>query len=202
MPDLPPSSAVRLAVRAYRAIEHDGVMTSFDDGTEEAQDAALHFDAARRETLQAVDWRFASKVFQAATRTDIPEIDSFIPAALDKSVIRVREVPGRNIKWRVEGRLLYVNQTGPVTYRATIDAQDPTEYTPSFESALVFMLAHYLAPRWTTSANRARMMLDNWNQTVQAANGDEAREASPTEWVHEEQSDWAEAMAFGGGRVR
>lgn len=200
MAELPPSSAVRLAARAYRAIEHHGEITSFEDGTPEAEDAALHYGPCRRQTLEAADWRFASVVFVSGARSDAPEIDGLIPYAIDPSVLRVREVTGRGVRWRVEGRLLYTDAAAPVTYRGTIDAQEPSEFTPKFEGGLVYLMAHHLAPRWSTSQNRAVTMLDLFRETIEAANPDEAREASAETWTDSDTAQsWGDVMGCGYG---
>lgn len=187
---------MRLCARAFDEIEHTGTFTSFEDGTPEAKFASRHYHPARQFVLSELDWRFASKIFTAPDRADEPDIGRFVPIQMDKSVIRIREV--FNVEsFRVEGRLLYTDGQAPITYRATINHDEPTDFSPDFETCLVLWLACKFAPRWTTSRNRAERLQRSFETAIHSAAANESREATPETWTQDRSTAWSSA-AFGG----
>lgn len=190
MTALAPPSAVRLCNRAFHAIEHVG-FTDFNDGTAEAELAIAHYDAARRLTLEALDWRFASG-FKMLAEEDPPSPapQGWTPFLLPPSVVRVRQLPDApKTLWRREGGKLYASSRAPLLIRATMNEEDAARFPEPFAQALVYQLAHLLAPRITTTATRAETMLAYFQQAVEAAAVEESRESSPSTWTDVE-ADW------------
>lgn len=190
MAALAPPSAVRLCNRAFSAIEHVG-FRDFNDGTQEAEHAAEAYDAARRTTLEALDWRFASGFHLLPEEVPpSPGPVGLRPFLLPERILRVRELPNvPDAAWRVEGGRIFAATSAPLLIRATMDEEDAARFPAPFEAAFVYQLAHLFAPRWTTSANRAESMLALFERAIEAAAVEESRGSSLPRWT-EPGADW------------
>ncbi len=184
MTSLAPPAAVRICNRAYRAIEHVP-FTDFNDGSEEAAQAAEVYDDARRTTLEALDWRFASGFLMLAEEVPpTPGPQGLRPFLLPPRVLRLRELPDvPDAAWRIEGGRIYAAASAPLLIRATMDEEDAARFPAPFAAALVYQLAHHLAPSWTTSANRAESMLAYFERAIEAAAVEESRGSSLPTWT-------------------
>lgn len=177
---LAPSGEVRVVNRAFQAVEHLRRLDSLDDGSPEADAANLHLPAAIAQVLEAVDWNFArkySKIYAASGITTHPaRPHAFI---LPADCIRVREiVEPTGLAWERQDRVIAANDAGPILIAYTAQAGDATRWPPNFEAAVVKLLAHYLAPGFTRSANRAEILMTQAQQLMEAAAAAEGREQS------------------------
>jgi hypothetical protein len=174
----PAFSAVAVCNRAFAAIEHRG-FEDFADGSQEGQDAALHWDAARRFVLTAAPWSFATAFGRADGAIDAPA-----PAATPFVVVLAPDClffrgvdlscPHRAVPFG--DRLLRTDVAPPFTYEYTADVTDLFALSPGCVEALVFYLAHLLAPAYTRAQGRARQMLDRYQLAVAEAAAIDARQ--------------------------
>lgn len=159
------ASVVQLCNMALSHIGSEARVSSISppDGSAEAGYCATFYDVARTELLEPGTWRFARKRATLAEVTNPSTAWAFAYAlpsdcmrplrvltqgtALtvfnqDERAYRLNEEAGADFD--VEGDVLYTNEP-EVTLLYVRDVTDTTKFTPSFTSALSYLLASYLA---------------------------------------------------------
>lgn len=174
----PAFSAVSLCNRAFAAIEHRG-FEDFADGTQEGQDAALHWDAARRFVLAAAPWNFATAFGRADGAIDAPApaATPFVVAlAPDCLFFRRIDIEADHRAAPFGDRLLRTDVEPPFVYEYTADVADPFAFAPGFAEALIFYVAHLLAPVYSRAQGRARQMFERYQYALADAAATDARQ--------------------------
>lgn len=155
------ASVVQICNMALSHIGSDAIVTSIDppDGSVEAGHCSRFYDIARTAMLEAGHWAFARKRVELAEVTNDSTVWTYAYALPSdclrpQTVLRLSadnvfqletftltELKGAD--YELEGQVLRTNEPDAVLLY-TIDITDTTKFTPSFTSALGFMLASYL----------------------------------------------------------
>jgi hypothetical protein len=130
------------------------------DGGVEAHFCAAFYDQARTEMLEPGNWAFSLKRASLPPVTNDSEAWTFAYALPSDCMRALRVRLGRTIfeedsayyspddndgaPFTIEGRTLYTNSEEP-TLLYVNDVQDPFKFTPTFVTALSYLLASYLA---------------------------------------------------------
>lgn len=156
------ASVVQICNLALSHIGSDAIVTSIDppDGSVEAGHCARFYDLARTAMLEAGHWAFARKRVELAEVTNTSDVWLYayaLPSDCLRPQIVLRLAADnvfsferftltelRSADYELEGQVLRTNEP-EATLLYTIDITDSTKFTPSFVSALSFMLAGYLA---------------------------------------------------------
>lgn len=156
------ASVVQICNMALSHIGSDAIVTSIDppDGSIEAGHCVRFYDLARTSMLEAGHWSFGRKRVELAEVTNDSIVWSYayaLPADCLRPQIVLRLAADnvfqletftlselKSADYEVEGQVLRTNEPEAVLLY-TIDITDTTRFTPSFTSALAFMLASYLA---------------------------------------------------------
>lgn len=168
--------------RALGLAECGNRFTSLEDGSAEAVDARLRYDARRRSVLEGLDWGFARRRV-AGTRVSAPACPPGLPAAwsLPPHCLRIRGVWDATCLIRHQREeFVFTDDVPAVQIVFTVDQQNPVLFPPIFAQALEFLLASEFAMVFARSVNRADVMLSNFRSTMQEADALEAAERSDT----------------------
>lgn len=187
------SPAVKICNRALAAIEHSVTFEDFEDGSDEADEARLHYDDARKYVLMATDWRFASTLYKLNTTKANTVTPARTPYAytLPPDCLIVRELPDEPpapyTLWKTEGvRTLLANVNAsaesPLLIRYTRDEENAALFPATFTEALVAYLGYLFSPRFASSVNRQTTQLNIFDTKLENAVPVDAQEASPAEY--------------------
>lgn len=159
------ASVVQICNMALSHIGSDARVSSISppDGSVEAGYCATFYDMARTEMLEPGNWRFTLKRASLATVTNLSDTWAFAYAMpsdclAPKRILRpgigltvftqddYQYSPNDNngADFEVEGDVLYSNEPD-ATLLYVRDVTDTTKFTPSFTSALSYLLSSYLA---------------------------------------------------------
>jgi hypothetical protein len=171
-------SATVICQRALALAEARNRFTSLEDGSDEAREARLRYDIARRTVLEAIDWRFARRrlpgvaVVADATPYGFPKAWATPP-----DCIRIRGVwDGPCLLRHVREEVVFTEDLPAVQIVFTADRFNPALFPPVFTRAVQFALAAEFAMIYARSINRADAMAEELRRTMIEAERIEAAE--------------------------
>lgn len=152
-------SSIALCSRALLKIGADTI-TSFDEGTAEAEIAANLYPTTRDALLSVHPWNFATGQTVLAQLSVEPVADFTYAYQLPSDLLRVLSAgegeQGRGIRFRVAERRLHADTTEVVlTY---IFRPQELDFPPFFDQALIVRLAAEFCIPLTGSTSRAEML--------------------------------------------
>ena len=153
-------SAISLCSRALLKIGAGGI-TSFTDGTAEAEVAANLYPSIRDAMLSSYPWSFALAQTSLPRLLEPPASDFAYAYALPSDFLRVisagDESKGKGMNYRIIEKQLHTNREHVVlTY---IFRQLEENFPPFFENALIARLASEFCLPLTESTSRAEFLL-------------------------------------------
>ena len=166
--------------RALGWAEHRSRFAGLEDQSAEAKAARLRYDTRRRGVLESLDWNFARRRVVPSVRTDLtPPPDLPVAFARPANARRIRDVltgitPQR---WRAEVGI-FAQSSDDAQIVFTGDETSPVLFPAHFVQALEFLLAAEFALNFARSANRSKIMLDNFRDAMREADIIEAQEQS------------------------
>jgi len=173
-------SASDIVARAFAWAEHRSRFTSLEDGTNDARQARIMYDARRRNVLDSMDWNFARhRAFPGAVLVNTPTPPGMPYAfSVPPGCLRVRAVMDdiHPLTWRREANV-YASGT-PTQIVFTADETNAALFAPSFVLALEYLLAAQFAMVYARSVNRSNAMLDNFRRAMQEADHNDGAERS------------------------
>lgn len=197
-----PETAAGICSRAFHLAEHAIGIDSLDQDTTEAQLAKLHFDACRRQVLQAAIWHFAVEFIEIGSAISDRITPDNLPFAyqLPRNVLRVNKVLNeRTQKWRIAGEtnVLFCPYEAPIRLDVNLDITAPARFEPDFVAALELLLASRFAARFGKSANRRKILRDDYKELVGDGEQREGYEGGDAFWDGTARHDWRDD--FGAG---
>lgn len=188
-----------IAAQAFRLLEMSPI-SSFGDDSEQAIAASAQYPIALGSCLEDSDWSFASRMasLPAVVETSLdPDLVHVFQRPAD--LVRVQDVYPAYARWRLDAERLFADQPAPLLIRYTAMITDETRLPKLFQTAVAYRLASLLAPRWTTSANRAEILDEKAEGWLEKARRSDRRSASVSRWDgRPPQADWrAVAVAPG-----
>jgi len=193
-------SKVSILNLAYAGIGHKAFIQSIDEASVEARYGKLYYDVARRATLRAHPWNFATVRVNLALLGDGPAPWTYmyvLPTGCVKARYIVSSLPGVKIPFEVglsaDGttRVLYTNQEDAVLV-FTFDVENDLLFDATFIDAFAFGLAYRLAPTIAPSKSQeAATKFMNAMRMAQAADASEGEAEEPAA------PDWLEARLGG-----
>ncbi len=178
------ASDVDICNMALSHVGSDAIITSIDpsDGTVEAGHCARFYPQARAELLENFRWGFASKRQQLNPVVNISDAWAFAYAVpsdalrplrllqsgsaaasgdifdLDTTYPLVLPNERGGAEFEIEGTTLFANEEEPVLLYTT-DVTDTGRFTPTFRTALSYLLASFLAGPLIKGGEGARTAL-------------------------------------------
>jgi hypothetical protein len=156
-------------------------ITSFDEGTAEAEIAANLYPSARDALLSAHPWSFATAQQRLPVLAAEPIADfskAFqLPANFLRALSAGGEVRGHGLEYRIAERRLHANTDGVVlTY---IFRPAEIDFPPFFDQALIFRLAAEFCIPLTESTSRSETLYRLADQEFQRAKTIDAQQETP-----------------------
>lgn len=195
-----PLDETAVANGALSLVEHHVHLDSLSDGTVEAQACLYHFYTVRRQVLKAANWHFAKDLHVLPSTLDgeLATEDLAYVYQLSGDVLRVISMPDRiKPRWRVmeRRRQLHTDQEPELKILAIADVEDMTVWDDDAVGLFKLLLAAHLAPRFSRSQNRRRLLMEDYAASLEEARRTIALENS-TDPLHSiSGQEWTETVA-------
>lgn len=153
-----PTSKTAIANLGLRHLKIDPVVNIDppDRDSKAAQAASDWYDQARRETLEAHPWKFASRRKKLVADTATPPFEWAKKYQLPSDFIRLNYI---GTDWRnpiedydIEDGYILCNEPSPLCISYVRDLSDTTLFSPKFVTALSYKLAAFMAYEMTGNA--------------------------------------------------
>jgi len=146
------ASVVNICNMALSQIGSDARVSSISppDGSVEAGVCADFYNLARTEMLEAGNWQFSLRRAALASVANASDVWAFAYAAPSAALMVKRIIQAgagddaESADFMQEGDVIYTNEEDAKAVY-TVDIVDTTKFSPSFVSALSFLLSSYIA---------------------------------------------------------
>lgn len=194
-----PPTIAGICNRALGHVEHNKRIADLTDGTDEADEAGLHWDAARRQVLSQVNWHFALELqdLTSALSGEIsadarPYVYQLGPEVL--KVVSLVDVDLQDYIVMNQRNHLHTCHGPPLKIMARIDIADPARFEPEFVTALEMLLAAKFAPRFSRSQNRAEIWYKRYDKYIEEFMASEAAEGGDVSWDQGDVTLWRDLV--------
>lgn len=196
-----PTSKTAIANLGLRHLKIDAVVSIDppDKDSKAAAAAAAWYDHARRDTLEAHPWKFASRRRKLVASTTPPEYEWSKKYELPSDFIRLNYI---GTDWRtpldeydIEDGFILCNEGSPLCVSYVYDLNDATKFSPKFVTAMSYRLAAFMAYEMTGNAQLVGAMEGQFQNSFAGA-ASVSGQNRPTRRV--EQSRLKGARQFGG----
>lgn len=183
------ASKVQIANFALQAIGEEAI-ASLSDDSERARAVNRIFAQELRAELRAHPWNCAIKRVRLAALADAPAFEySYqyqLPADCVRPLIKRNDLPD----YKIEGRKLLTNVSGPLDFRYVYEITDMNEMDAALVTAFSLRLAYKIAPRLTQSRGTAQDAYRDYKDAIA-----DAKKANAFEKAAEElpEDDWIQA---------
>ena len=172
-------SSIALCSRALLKLGADSI-TSFDDGTAEAEIAANLYGSVRDGLLSSHPWHFATGQVTLAKLAAEPVADFEAAFQLPDDFLRAlsagSDARGRGLRYRIAERRLHADAADIVlTY---IFRPDESTFPPFFDQALIARLAAEFCIPLTESSTRAELLYKLADNELRAARATDSQQAT------------------------
>lgn len=185
MADLPtPIAASSIASNAFRLMKL-APLSSFQDDSEQANDAREFYPVAKAMVLAANDWSFASELVALPEATAPTEgtfaADPNLPNLyeLPADCVKLRDVLPETVRWRVDRKYLRADQATALTIRYTQSVAAEARMPREFQVAMSYQLAVLMAPRWVADLDKQRGLKSDLAAALEGNSRADARQAKP-----------------------
>lgn len=191
-----PIATSNIITQAFRLMEVSPP-SSLADNSEKAKAANEQYPIALRMCLEQEDFSFARR-FVVLSRANTPEglmADPELPFfyTLPPDLLKLRKVVDNYARWRIDGDYVVadVNADAGLQIRYTRKIENETRLPATFQTAVSYQLAIFLAPKFVGSrTKRSDLQVDGANALRLAIKND-AVSASAARWDGlEDQGDW------------
>ncbi len=163
------------------------LITSFTDGSPNADLCATFYDPVRQSELRAVDWNFAEAPFELANDSTGPTFDRDYAYTLRAEILKVRgpfpESETFLRDWRVVGRKIYTNDASPLQLLATMDVTDTNIMDANFKKMLATRLAFEMCEAVTQSNQKKAGLWEEYKEDRKVAMHSDGQERVPSDNV-------------------
>lgn len=200
-----PSSKTAIVNLALRHLKIDPVVSIDppDEDSKAATAGASWYDQARRDTLEAHPWKFASKRRLIPADPAKPLFEWGRKFALPQDYVRINYI---GADWRdpvedydLEDGFILCNEGSPLPLVYVYDLNDATKFSPKFITAMSYKLAALMAYEMTGNAQLVQAMEAQFAGAFTGA-ASVSGQNRPTRRV--EHSRLRRARQYGGGRYR
>lgn len=170
-----PNSKTKIANLALRHLKVDPVVSIDppDEDSKAASAAADWYDQARRDTLEAHPWNFASKRKTIASETTAPAFEYTVKYELPADFIRINRI-GED--WRdpvtdyeIEENYIICNEATPLKLKYVSNFENAAKFSAKFITCLSYRLAAYMAYEMTGNASLVEVMENQFERHLGAA---------------------------------
>jgi len=172
-------SSIALSARALLKLGADSI-TSFEDGTAEAEVAANLYSSTRDALLSSYPWNFATgqTTLPKLAAEPVADFDNAfqLPDDFLRALSAGSDTRGRGIRYRIAEKRLHANTDDVVlTY---IFRPDESTFPPFFDQALIARLAAEFCIPLTESSSRAELLFKLAEQELRAARATDSQQTT------------------------
>lgn len=170
-----PTSKTAVVNLALRHLKNDPV-TSIeppDANSKAAAAGAAWYDQARRDTLEAHSWNFATKRAQLTAEVTDPAFEYAKQYELPNDFIRMGRV---GLDWddpitdyEIEENYIICDEESPLDIVYVSDFENVSKFSPKFITAMAFKLAQFMAYELTGNANLVQVMEASFDKEITRA---------------------------------
>jgi len=170
-----PSSKTAIANLALGHMKIDPVVSIDppDSDSKAAQSAEKWYDQARRDTLEAHPWNFASKRISVASEATTPAFEYTKKYQLPPDFIRVNRVgelwQDPVTDFEIEDGYILCDETSPLKLCYVYNIEDVSKFSPKFITALSSKLAAFMAYEMTGNASLVEAMENQYERALTSA---------------------------------
>lgn len=196
-------SKTQIANLALSHLDSEDVIENVDtEQSNEAKTARVWYDPARRQALTEYDFHFARKRLALASHNEDPPADWTFRYQYPADCVQERFIEnplGRNkppipmlVEQAGDGTLSIVTDQDGAVLVYTRNQEDVTFFTPYFDLALSYLLAHYMSGKIAGKAAYKERTINAYNvaaatgASIQANASAKAMEAPPLASWHQE----------------
>lgn len=170
-----PTSETQIANLALRHLQTAPILSIDppDNDSKAAECAYDWYDQARRDTLEAHPWKFASKLASLAQDNDAPDFGYSARYELPADYIRLVQIGS---DWRnplndydIIGNYIHCGESAPLKIIYVYDLEDASKFSPKFITALSFKLAELMAMDLSGNAQFASAMAEQFTRSISGA---------------------------------
>lgn len=197
MAELADYSEVGVANLALHMMGRGALLTSLSDNSQAARVMRLALPYARDAVLRSFPWNFAKARATIAAQATAPDFEFSHQYLLptDPWCLRVLRVDGLDgSDWRIEGRNLLCNDSGPVSIKYVQRVTDLAQSDPLFVAALATRLAADTALSITESSAKAEDLMRSYQAKLREARAVNSQESQRDDFP---QGDWHDARLQG-----
>ena len=191
-------SKIFLARRALAIMGAQSNIESFGGSNPESALAELHYDSARRRTLEEHDWGFARKTQALSLSSEPPENGWGFRYDTPSDMIAFRSIlnpagpnataPPHSLRRASNGRLTILTNEEDASGIYTSDFTDTTQFAQLFSDAVMYLLANLLALSIPNAEQLAARMENAYfimlnRGSASSANQDVAFPESEPDWI-------------------
>lgn len=167
-----PTSDTNIANLGLRLLKIDPVtsISPPDANSKAAASAAAWYDQARRETLEAHPWNFASKRMEIASEADAPAFEYTTKYELPADYIRMNRI-GENwddpeIDYEIEGDYILCDVETPLQLVYVYDFTVVSKMSPKFIGSMAFKLAALMGYEMTGNQSLVTTMNEQFMSSL------------------------------------
>lgn len=161
------TSKVEIINRALQLIGEEAI-SSLNDDSDRARAMNRIYDAELRAELRAHPWNCALKQAQLASSEDEPLFDFDYMFQLPSDFVRL--LPQNTVTdWKVVGRKIYANDSGPLEIWYVYEITDPNEMDALLVAAFEARLARQVAPRLSNSSTMTERAAQAYKDAIAEA---------------------------------
>lgn len=171
-------------------------ISSFDDASPQAADAAAQYPVALDRCLEVCDWSFASRLAELPQKTPgagvVTDPDMPYLFELPGDLIMLRDVGDLRTRWRRDLDGIRADDPGPLRLRYTARVTNEAALPALFRDAVALALAVQMGPRWLSTANKQAELEARADKVLKQAMRADGRSASITRYDGRDmEGDWA-----------
>lgn len=170
-----PNSKTAIVNLALRHLKIDPVVSIDppDEDSKAAQAGAAWYDQARRDTLEAHPWKFASRRRNLAADASAPTFEWTKKYELPPDFIRINYIgndwQNPDMDYDIEDGYILSNRESPLPLVYVYNLSDATKFSPKFIAALSYKLAALMAFEMTGNAQLVGAMEAQFSSALSSA---------------------------------
>jgi hypothetical protein len=178
------TSNVEIANRALTRLG-DRTIVSLTEDSNQARAINAIFESVRRTEIRKHPWNFAKARAQLAADADAPLFGYSYQYTLPADCLRVLPKSDPLLDWRIEGKKIVTNESGPLDIVYIADVTDPNQFDETFIEVLASKLAEEASVRLSNAESKKAQAREDYRAALLEARRTNAIERLSDERVED-----------------